>query len=1355
MRNKYVVSTILLGLLLSSAALVIAQNSDTQNGYYISIWDDTDNFARRSEQDVTFYLNLTNSTDGTIINDSVAACNISFNYDNSWTSPEQMSFGEDLWSYTRQFNYKGTNYFKVECNVSVELEDTFEIENTRVSFIHTGNHTFGYENSLVTFDFSENVIDPDLNDFAIYSIVGINSTNHSFENVSDYYWINIGESTGLLSINATHDNETANRFDIAVFVRDSDNAGESDVFYFTIYRVNDPPYFVDLTNLTAGENEETIYNFTAEDEENNIPFTFNVSFVECKRPFMSPVLDTGNNCTLNVWNWTYGNNWLYFNFTPNGTEIGSYILNLTVTDSGQEVEPYNASSWTLINLTVIEVNDPPLLTYVCDQERNATENFLFSCYINATDEDELFNLTFSSNYSWFLDNVVVPFNITTNDYAIATVNFTPTKLNVGNWSINVTVTDTGNLSHNDIKFDSRIIDFFIININDSCYLNDIPDQDAYLGGLFELVISAEDDDLLIPDKSVFNEEIIFSYENVSGGLNLDINKLPVEGGTNQSNATISFLPTAFDIGNHTIRINISDISGHTDFKEFIIEVHGNAPAEWNTSAIPDYFEGKHDELLEVNLSEYAYDNDSDSIYFEHYLSGDQFPSFSLNNITGIISFTPGKIDVGNHSVNISVTDGKGIFAYHVFNFNITYETESPLIQEIPDFNISEGSLFILYINATDRDLEIPDSIFNESLMFSHNSTIDFNITVAEISGSIARGLINFIPELEEHELEQGFSIHVINVTVTDTLGNFDWTVFTLNISKVNQPPYFLENISNQIVTVGEEFFLEILADDREQGNNSQGNLWFTSNMTAINNSMNHTYGIINVTFGNEHTGFHVVEITVSDGINETSMNFNLTVLYENKNPEISIISFFPSNRSVAENYTLKIYVEVNDFNFGPPNEDKVTVFWFIDDVLRHTNENITEEDILIWDYVPGFDEETTGEPDKVLKIVANDSFGGTNQTTSSIQVTHTNAPPILLRNILNQRGNSGLQLDLHDYFYDEDHVDPRYNQTIHFEIIQYAYVKDWQIINESNYSASSAISTSLNTETYVLTFSSSSHVTSLFKITAIDSLDSSMRVSSNVFEVEIIPSESPAQTISSGGGGGASRTQYISINFITPGPLKMYQNDTLISYIILKNDGDIALQDISLELNGSEHLNYELNETYISKLDKGEKRNLTLTISSFNRKGDEEIIITGIVERPSFSDSAKIHITVLDRDIDTIAEKLAFIEQLIADNPVCLELDETVRLAKEAYLIGDYENALFYADMAIKACRLEISSVILQGRREIPLFKPYLPQEFTFLLLGLLVFLVMIYYIRRVIFKRKNEGKFKNEDDDEIKIEVE
>ncbi|UCD03649.1 MAG: hypothetical protein JSW73_03855 [Candidatus Woesearchaeota archaeon] len=1390
-RNQYIVS-VLLGILLplvittSISIYVSATNSTSGTNSSLMIWDNVDSEGGSNnkwtydtgfnqgydqgpracdskgsaEYTIKLFANYTNES---IIDNTIGNCSIRFDENNTgtYTSWDNMTYNStsELWEYNRSFTSDGNLSWQVNCTSNfshLSVLDKVFIKNTGPCINYT-NPSWELlpiitvtEDTVYHYNFSERCTDDDLNDIPnlVYNYTpGSNTTLTNFI---------INTSNGNITINITHDDYTGDDKQVLLTVRDE--LAETSAFLVAdVTAVNDPPQFIGLPSpIIADEEIEETGNITATDEEGDTPYTFNITFINCTRDIAGYA--TGSTCEFEGWNWTNGSTWVFYNFTPLNNETGNYTVEFYVEDNGTTNQPFNANTSTIVIIKVRAVNDAPNLTYVCDGDRNATENSPFNCTVNATDEDELYNLTFDSNYSWFLNNVVDKYNVSLDVHANATINFTPSDSIVGNWSIEVTVTDTGNSTHEAILTDSQIINFEIYNINDTPVLNNIPDQISYVFTPFSEDITAEDDDLLVPDKDMYNEVITFSYTSdcINGpcttNLTLIINKGSVSG--NSSPATITFTPNEAHVGNHTVNISITDISSESDWKIFNIEVENNSPAQWNTTLISSIYNLTEDITFdEINLSNLSYDTDDTDLNFSYVLL-DTFPSFTLDGDTGIISFTPKDADSGVHDVNISVTDGKGIDTYHTFRFNVSYTLEAPVLDAISNKNATEDQLFIAYINATDGDIDIPDSLYAENLTFSDNTSL-FNITMYNVSGNVTKAIINFTPSIND------VGQHSINITVTDLNGSSSTVLFNLTVLEINDPPYFLHNISDQVATENQTFYLDINATDEEYGNESSGNLTFTCNISWINNSMNHTTGVINGTPNSSHIGIYSVKINVTDiGGASNSTVFNITVYEANKAPNITGCGDDPCiwpnvlNRIISEDSIVDFLVKANDDNFGSPNYDNLTVIWKFNGVVVKNETGYTDNtNWANYTYNATFQSETENGSPHRLAVIFNDSQGLEDNYTWNVTVDHVNAPPTFINTILNQSGTSGLQIDLDDYFYDEDHVDTKYNQSIDFTWVQYDYVANWSFLNESNFTESTQMGTDLEEENYTFTFTSGSVMTKLFKITAIDSNDSSMNVSSNIFQVSIVPGGGGRSGSSGSGGGTTTVEKIVSINIITPGHLKSYTNSTLVSWIILENDGHEHLTDINLNLSHTDGLFAELNETYLEKLGKGEKKNLTLTIKSFNRSGDEEVIIQAKSGRPIVSDKAKIHITILKEIKEVVEEKIAFTEQLITDNPACLDLVETIELAKQYYEMGNYQQAINLAEEAIQKCRSEVSQTVVKETREIPLLRPYLPIEFSLFLVLFIIAIIAVYYTRRYLLWKKGKGKFKSEEEIKIKVE--
>ncbi|OIO64070.1 hypothetical protein COY26_04305 [Candidatus Woesearchaeota archaeon CG_4_10_14_0_2_um_filter_33_10] len=168
------------------------------------------------------------------------------------------------------------------------------------------------------------------------------------------------------------------------------------------------------------------------------------------------------NCSdLNYWdNLTYYDNTSFFNislttgiinWTPLNEHVGNQSIEIICSD-GQ------ANTSGILNITVYDVENAPVLIPIGNQI--AVEGELFIYDVNATDPDDD-NLTYSANTTIFII-----------DPNTGLINFTPTLANVGNHTINISVSDG-------LLVDWEVIHFRIVrgpycgdgvcDIDENCY----------------------------------------------------------------------------------------------------------------------------------------------------------------------------------------------------------------------------------------------------------------------------------------------------------------------------------------------------------------------------------------------------------------------------------------------------------------------------------------------------------------------------------------------------------------------------------------------------------------------------------------------------------------------------------------------------------------------------------------------------------------------------------------------------------------------------------------------------------------------------------------------------------------------
>jgi hypothetical protein len=276
---------------------------------------------------------------------------------------------------------------------------------------------------------------------------------------------------------------------------------------------------------------------------------------------------------------------------------------------------------------------------------------------------------------------------------------------------------------------------------------------------------------------------------------------------------------------------------------------------------------------------------------------------------------------------------------------------------------------------------------------------------------------------------------------------------------------------------------------------------------------------------------------------------------------------------------------------------------------------------------------------------------------------------------------------LSSYFSDVDYSDTVYNQTVNFSVI-------------SN-SSSSLISYSVNSN-WSLTLSASTTVSELLNITG---NDSEFQAQSNSFTVTFTtPPTTPQPTA---GGGGSSRKKPVSLKIIVPDPISAYKGDIIKVPISLVNTGKTDLYKINLSsiivknMTIREDINMYFDETYFSSLKQGQEENTTLTIEiNTDDPGLHEITVNATVKDPEYSDWGKLYLTVKSVNETDLLEKIIFTEELIVENPECIELSELIEEAKEYYERGNYKEASDKTEEALQACRASIAQQSLPSPRE-------------------------------------------------------
>lgn len=226
--------------------------------------------------------------------------------------------------------------------------------------------------------------------------------------------------------------------------------------------VNFPPQIFPTNSSDCAEESSCLKYFAANDTEGSL-----LELLLTNLSYTNPLNETRTNYTsdeiatllgINLSDYSFAGLTTNFtmNMSSNDSVVGLYVLNYTYRD---DVGKTNSSSFTF-NIT--NIPEAPRLDNNYDHTvfENITfgifaETVPFLKYIYGFDEDLFYNQD-TLNYTYeFIGPILPNFTVSRINNTVALVNFTPPPYETGNFTVNITVTDSTNLS------DSQIINFTV------------------------------------------------------------------------------------------------------------------------------------------------------------------------------------------------------------------------------------------------------------------------------------------------------------------------------------------------------------------------------------------------------------------------------------------------------------------------------------------------------------------------------------------------------------------------------------------------------------------------------------------------------------------------------------------------------------------------------------------------------------------------------------------------------------------------------------------------------------------------------------------------------------------------------
>jgi len=1197
----------------------------------------------------------------------------------------------------------------------------------------------GFEDIPFLYNFSANVTNPVSGMvFSFYSINNYNSSNSNLDLL--FPWITLSSSSGVMMINATN-NSQSGIFNISASVVDSSGHGNIGPFTFNISSVNDAPIFTELVDGGLYQVNENLTNlirqYNATDEEGEVnysdgyPLSFDYNISWC-----NSTLNLTGSCN-DLLNLSLGddNKSMVLNFTLTNGHVGYYNVSFWVNDS------YDVQSEINVTFEVVNVNDVPNITFACDDNRSMVEDDIMSCWINATDVDENNNLTFaiSSNLAQFT------FNDSSKSYvyvcggagqcnASANVTFVLNDSAVGNWSVNISVTDTGLI--NTVGWSN--FSFFVNNTEDNVSIQQINDFTEYDGNPHEFSVVAYDDDLLVSQHNIKNERLTFASNNTN--LVYFIGVVNSVSGNKATRTAYVNYTYAIDnnITSASIKINVTDrlgISGpeiySSDETIFLVtfDNSNNVPV-WNGSKVCNFsIQEDNSSWGGINLSEgYVSDSDGENITF-YYSNETQFDNFNLSNSSGswIINFTPSDVDVGYHDITIYASDGN-VNVAHQFNFNVSNVADAPSIEYLyiegnytmitngSTVLMSEGNAttFVLIIN--DDDFLIPD--YQVSTYGFYNESLNINSIITNSTGGIV-DLFSFsfigmnVANNSWAEYNASFTPNIskvgnymVFVNITDNSSISINRTFYLNISATFQSP-ILGLIDNVSVTVNDYVDFNVTATDNEDDYNGI-DLSFSIerlNASAPNLTIGNLTGVVsfNMSSNESYAGIWGYNVTVTDSNLTTDSQVFYLYVYGAPNITLPLSSYVYNwaEGNATGSLGFNVSYGINDTN--------LTYLLYLDKIVysnstafsytslnssvslrNETNWTWVEESNFSWNFTPSYTDESYGMLKNLTLVVYNPDYPLLNDSINwKVNVSHANQNVSCPGYIGRQSGYAGtaIPVNLSEYFEDVDYWDETINQDVNFTI-------STQAGSANNVELESSF------DGWILNLFSEDATDEVISVTAheYDSNNVSIwNATSNEFEVEFIPPVTETVTVPRTSS--STKLKYFSLRVIVPGDIVISDENYIDVPFSLQNSGVVDLTGIDLTskiLYGgrfSDDIRIEFDSTFVPLLKVGEIKDYNMRIFvDTHKSGKYKATIFANVTSPKLSDWGDFFIE-LKKINETEAESiLIFTEKLISENPECLELTELFNEANVAFASGDFETALNLAREVGDACEDAIAS---------------------------------------------------------------
>lgn len=429
-------------------------------------------------------------------------------------------------------------------------------------------------------------------------------------------------------------------------------------------------------------------------------------------------------------------------WTPEAGQGGTHPVTIRAADQG------GASTEQSFQLTVATSNEVPVVT----SEPPAT-GYVDSVYryqVVASDPEGA-SLTYS------LDEA--PDGVAINNSG--NLNWIPSAGQAGEHRISVRVTDERGATA------TQAFTVTVSATNQRPVIESVPPQGARIDQPYHYDANASD-----PDGDV----LTYVLSQAPSGMSID-----------SSTGSIQWTPGESQEGTVPVRLDVSDGRGGQTSQTFEIQVSRDNTAPTIVSAPETVTEPDTEYVYQAQ----ANDPDGDPLTF----SLEAAPSgMTVDADSGLVLWTPGENQTGEHSVALRVSDSEGGQNTQSFNLVVTDDNKAPVIESAPVTSARVDEPYQYEVQAADPDGD------------------DLEYRLLEAPGGMAidaqSGTLSWTPGAAQ---EGSFTVDLV---VNDPAGETASQRFTVEVTKEGEPPY-LANKPAERAEVGEEYRFKVLAVDFE------------------------------------------------------------------------------------------------------------------------------------------------------------------------------------------------------------------------------------------------------------------------------------------------------------------------------------------------------------------------------------------------------------------------------------------------------------------------------------------------------------------------------------------------------------